>query len=206
VNIKDFTMRQATRSVRLAAIAGLGLAVLGASACGSSEARQGMSPSYLIIDRLQFHAGAGDTTFNSDVQTKGSVFEDLATVIMRVGMRDVTNPNSPTTNNEITVDRYHVNFRRSDGRNTPGVDVPYPFDGAVTFTVQPGGAIVQPFVAVRVQSKLEPPLMNLRGLGGSVAISTIAEITFYGHDQAGRDTQVTGSLSINFADWADPAN
>ena len=206
MNIKHFTKRQATRSVRLAAIAGLGLAVLGASACGSAAARQGMSPSYLIIDHLQFHAGSADTTFNSDVQTRGSVFEDLATVIMRVGMRDVTNPNNPTTNNEITVNRYHVNFRRSDGRNTPGVDVPYPFDGAVTFTVPPGGAVVQPFVAVRVQAKLESPLMNLRGLGGSVAISTIAEITFYGHDQAGRETQATGDLSINFADWADPAN
>ena len=25
--------------------------------------------------------------------------------------------------------RYRVEFRRTDGRNTPGVDVPYGFDG-----------------------------------------------------------------------------
>ena len=53
-------------------------------------------------------------------------------------MRDVTNPNGPTSNNAITVNRYRVTYRRSDGRNTPGVDVPYAFDGAVTFTVEPG--------------------------------------------------------------------
>ncbi len=40
-------------------------------------------------------------------------------------------PTAPTTANFITVDRYHVTFIRSDGRNKPGVDVPYPFDGAL---------------------------------------------------------------------------
>jgi hypothetical protein len=203
VTITNFNMRWATRSVRLAAVAGMGLAAFGASACGSDYARQGQASSYMIIDRLQANSGGGETTFNSDVAAdNGGVFEDMGAVIMRAAMRDVTNPNEPTANNEITVTRYHVTFRRSDGRNTPGVDVPYPFDGAVTFTVQPGGAIVQPFVLVRVQSKLESPLMNLRGLGGSVAISTIAEVTFYGRDQAGRETQVQGAVSVNFADWA----
>ena len=46
--------------------------------------------------------------------------------------------------------------------------------------------------------------MALRGLGGSVLISTIANVTFYGHDQTGIPVSVTGSISVNFADWADP--
>jgi hypothetical protein len=61
-----------------------------------------------------------------------------------------------------------------------------------------------PFSLVRAQAKLEAPLMNLRGLGGSVVISTLADVTFYGHDQAGRETSVTGQISVNFADWGDP--
>ena len=48
--------------------------------------------------------------------------------------------------------------------------------------------------------------MQLRGLGGSVLISTIADVTFYGRDQAGRDSSVTGQISVNFADWGDPEN
>ena len=35
-------------------------------------------------------------------------------------------------------------------------------------------------------------------------ISTIAEVTFYGHDQTGREVQVQGLTSVNFADWGDP--
>jgi len=36
-------------------------------------------------------------------------------------------------------------------------------------------------------------------------ISTIAQITLYGRDQAGNDVSVTGTMSVNFADWADPS-
>jgi hypothetical protein len=212
VNIKNLNMRRAARSVRPAAVAGLVLAALGVSACGSDEARQGQASSYLIITELSgqgvTESGAGGGTFTpvlrSDVQTKGSVFEDNGRVTMTAAMRDVTNPNGPTTNNLITVTRYRVEFRRSDGRNTPGVDVPYAFDGAVTFTVGPAGSQQVPFSLVRAQAKLESPLMNLRGLGGSVLISTIADVTFYGRDQTGRETSVTGKISVNFADWGDP--
>jgi hypothetical protein len=36
-------------------------------------------------------------------------------------------------------------------------------------------------------------------------ISTIADVTFYGKDETGTDVSVTGSISVNFADWADPS-
>jgi hypothetical protein len=189
--------------------AGLALAALGATACGSSTAREGQAASYLVILNLDA-APQGETTFDhvlaSDVQTKGGVVEDDGRVQMTAAMRDVTNPNGPSANNAITVNRYRVSYRRSDGRNTPGVDVPYPFDGAVTFTVGPDDDITVPFNLVRVQAKLESPLMNLRGLGGSVVISTLADVTFYGRDQVGREVSVTGTIGVNFADWADPEN
>ena len=212
MNIKNLNMHRATRSVRTAAVAGLALATLAVGACGSDEAREGQASSYLIIAALEGQSvtgsGSASGTFTpvlrSDVQTKGSVFEDNGRVTMTAAMRDVTNPNGPSTNNLITVTRYRVEFRRSDGRNTPGVEVPYAFDGAATFTVEPGDTITVPFSLVRAQAKLEAPLMNLRGLGGSVLISTIADVTFYGRDQAGRDTSVTGQISVNFADWGDP--
>ena len=118
-------------------------------------------------------------------------------------MRDVTNPNGPTTNNRITINRYRVTFRRSDGRNTPGVDVPYAFDGAVTATVGPGDGVD----AFRSSSSASRPSSRRRlprcaGHGGALAISTIADVTFYGRDQTGREVAVTGSTSVNFADWA----
>jgi hypothetical protein len=96
-----------------------------------------------------------------------------------------------------------VKYSRTDGRNTPGVDVPHPFEGGMTVTVGSGGATAS-LVIVRLQAKFEAPLLALRQLGGQVAISTIAEVTFFGKDQAGREVSVGGSIGVNFADWADP--
>jgi hypothetical protein len=190
------------RSARWCAAAGLALASLAGSACGSSTVRQGTGSSYLIINHL---GTPGDgVALRSDVRTNGGVLEDNGEVEMTAAMKDVTNPNGPSTNNLITVSRYRVTYRRSDGRNTQGVDVPYAFDGARTFTVTPGDSVRIPFVLVRVQAKLEAPLSALAGGGGAVVISTLADVTFYGKDQTGRDATVTGTISVNFADWADP--
>jgi len=49
---------------------------------------------------------------------------------------------------------------------------------------------------------IEPPLVALSA-GGAIAISTIAEVTFYGEDLAGNGFATSGSMSVNFADWAD---
>jgi hypothetical protein len=216
--MKNFSMRWATRSVRPAAVAGLALAAIGVSACGSATAREGQSSSYPIITALEAANGAEGSSpifstraLSSDVitfiksQNRYSVFTDPGRVTMRGAMRDVSNPNGPTTNNDITFRRYRVTYRRSDGRNTPGVDVPYAFDGGVTFTVTPGAETVAPFEIVRIQAKYEAPLLQL-GDGGSpaVSISTLADVTFYGQDQAGREVTITGTISINFANWGDP--
>ena len=75
-------------------------------------------------------------------------------------------PDVPSPINEITVNRYRVSFVRADGRNTPGVDVPYAFDGAATGTVNESGTSLT-FVIVRVQAKLEAPLKALVGGGGT---------------------------------------
>ena len=105
--------------------------------------------------------------------------------------------------NYITVTRYHVKYIRSDGRSTQGVDVPWEFDGGATVTVTEGGGELV-LTLVRVQAKLDSPLKSLVNMGGGVALSTIAEITLYGKDQAGRDVSVKGAITVNFADFADP--
>jgi hypothetical protein len=190
-----------------------GLALLSTVSCGKA-ATQGKASAYLVIDRLQAAPGAkaGDTALfgdvlQSDVVTKGSIFEDPGAVTLRAQMKDPgpdpKSPAVPSSYSVITVDRYHVNYTRGDGRNVPGVDVPYPFDGATTGTIA-DQAITLNFVIVRAQAKEEAPLRALRGMGGAVLISTIAEVTFYGHDQSGNAVSVVGRMSVNFADWADP--
>jgi hypothetical protein len=191
---------------------GLGLlatVAAGISGC-SSTVREGRSPAYLIVQRIEAASGAEDDKFSdelsSDVLTNNTVFEDLARATFRLALKDIGAagaPTSPTTNNFITVNRYTVTFRRTDGRNTPGVDVPYSFEGAGSVTVSSTDATMS-FVLVRTQAKVESPLKELTNGGAVRTISTVADITFYGRDQVGNDVSVSGSISVNFSDWGDP--
>jgi hypothetical protein len=185
---------------------------LSAPACSTDLQRASESSSYVMIDALAAASGASPTEFgnflDSDVQTEGGVLGDIGRANFRLAMKDPgsnDNPLTPAPTNYITLTRYHIDYVRADGRKDQGKDTPYSFDGAMTVTVVPSGS-VSTFEIVRVQSKLEAPLMNLRGLGGDVAIYTLARITFYGHDQSGRDVSVTGEIGVNFADFADESS
>jgi hypothetical protein len=184
----------------------LGVAAAGLGSGCSETVRTGQASSYLVLQRLEGAPGS-ETTFQSvlrsDVLTKGSIFEDNGRVTLSIAMKDVTNPAGPSANNLITLNRYRVEYRRTDGRNTPGEDVPYAIEGAMGATIADQNTSVI-FTLVRAQAKLEKPLVTLAGNnGGALIISTIADVTFFGKDQTGRDVTVTGSMSINFADWAD---
>ena len=210
--MKQAPLRTISRAVAF------GLCVLLCGSCGT-VVRQGRGASYLTIDMLSAASGATPGEFGnvlqSDVITNVNVpgggvaptiLEDNGQALFRMALKDIGTPSGPTTNNEITITSFRVTFTRADGRNTPGVDVPYPFDGAATATVKVGLQTTLHFVIVRAQAKLEAPLAALRGMGGAIIISTIAEVTFYGHDQVGNQVSVTGTISVNFADWADPSS
>jgi hypothetical protein len=169
--------------------------------------RQDRAPVTLVIDSLVAASGSSQTftgTLQSDVVTGGGVFNDSGRVTMRIVMKDVTVTPSPV--NTVTINRYRVTFRRSDGRNTPGVDVPYPFDSALNFSVGATGSTAG-FELVRHVAKNEAPLAALRdtpALVNWLILSTVADITFYGRDQAGNEVSVTGSIGVQFGDFADP--
>ena len=171
------------------------LVLLAAASC-SEAVRSGQGSSYLVLTSM---SGPSGTPVQSDVVSDdGGVFADTGSASLQLQMKDVLS--SPSPNNSITLTQYHVEYVRSDGHNVPGVDVPYAFDSGVTATITGTGTVN--FTLVRIQAKEEAPLRALRQLGGARAISTVARITFYGHDQTGREVSVTGNLEVNFADWA----
>jgi hypothetical protein len=59
------------------------------------------------------------------------------------------------------------------------------------------------FTIVRNIAKLEAPLAALAA--SPVIISTIAEVTFYGTDQTGREVSAVARISIDFANFGDPS-
>ena len=129
-------------------------------------------------------------------------FSDVGQATLRLAAKDVTATTSPTSNNDVTINRYHIVYKRTDGRNVPGVDVPYAVDGATTGTVcSCGSGSKIGFEMVRHIAKEEAPLVELIRSPG--IISTIAEVTFYGRDQVGNDVSVTGSMQVNFGNFGD---
>lgn len=203
--------RKAVWGARAALFAAIALTI-GTAGCGD-VVREGTGTSFLMITEIDSFTGAEPNLFDQELESDvvtvvddfPTVFSDGGRVRFRVGVKDpggVGSPNSPTQNEFITVNRYHVKYIRADGRNTPGVDVPHAYDGAISITVTTGEVLAN-FTLVRAQAKLEAPLGALAK--DPIVISTIAEVTFFGTDQTGHEVKAVGYISVHFANWADPS-
>lgn len=199
------------------------LATLGAvtASCGD-VARTGRAPVFLVIDSLTATSGgasggSGSSFLQSDVVRLvttpapctpaapcPTIFGDAGSAAFHLSLKDVTtslSSTAPSSNNQVTITRYHVGYHRADGRNAPGVDVPYAFDGAVTLTVPISGSASAGFELVRTIAKAESPLAQL--VSNPSIITTIADVTFYGQDLVGNEIQATGSIQVDFGNFAD---
>ena len=186
--------------------------------CGGELLRTGRGPVYLTVVEMLAINGAKDneeeSVLFSDVLTYvemsvngqqvrvPTVFSDTGVARLRVSMK---NPTALTSDlNSVTITRYRVDYRRSDGRNTPGTDVPYGFEAGTSATIPVDDEGEVAFDLVRHAAKQEPPLRNLVANGGQGFIYTTAEVTFYGRDQNGNEVVITGFITVNFADFGDP--
>ena len=200
------TQEAADHGVMVLAAAALAMA----AACAAGDPTSSRSSFELVVERIEAPAsgstGHAHRAFvESDVVAAGRVVQDTVRATLRLVPRDpafLPGPAAPGAAVFAAVDRYRVRYVRSDGRNVPGIDVPHPWDGALTLLVSFEGATGD-FVLVRASAKLEPPLVRLRGGGGDVVINALAYVTFYGRDHAGSRIEATGAITIEFADRAD---
>jgi hypothetical protein len=201
------------RSLKILA---LSAATAASVSCGDALL-QSQAPVLLVMDSLLASRGASSpgpltTPLLSDVITNvttpapcsaanpcPTVFNDTGQAVLRIVPKDISVAPSPV--NAVTITRYRVTYVRSDGRNTPGVDVPFPFDGAVSGTVPPGGTLALNFELVRHAAKYESPLVQLAG--SPTVITTIAEVVFFGQDQVGNEISVRGLIQVNFGNFGD---
>ena len=205
--------RKAVWGIRIRGAIALSAALLMPSC--SKMIRTGQSPGYLVLLSLEGSKGGGANanTFTSNLASdvitlvpaltgSPTFFGDTGQATLQLQLKDQGGQNSPTTPspaNAITLTQYHVKYFRTDGRNVEGVDVPYAFDGGLGVTVL--GTATVGFTLVRNQAKIEAPLKALST--NLEIISTIAEVTFYGHDQNGREISVSGRIGVSFANFGD---
>jgi hypothetical protein len=199
---------------QLLALAALAAVIAVSISCGD-VVRESRASAFVLIDSLTAvpggpTVGTGSSVLNSDVLSFittpapcspaapcPTIFADPGTVALRLAMKNALV--SPSFNNEVTITRYHVSYRRADGRNTQGVDVPFAFDGAATATIPATGGVSMGFELVRAVAKAEAPLALL--VNSPTILSVIADVTFYGKDRVGNDVSVSGSMTIEFANY-----
>jgi len=104
---------------------------------------------------------------------------------------------------DIQLTRYVVTYTRSDGKNTPGIDVPYPIEGNFSALIKVDVQSAVTFVVVKEVAKLEAPLISLVQNRAEGVLNVTAKIDFYGHDLLNRNIKATGYMSVFFANYFD---
>jgi len=186
--------------MRVLSVFVLGLVPLTLAGCAADYAKQ--TPGDVIMEIVSFTPG---DPFQSDVlNTKSGTVADEFTANVAVRFKNSALP-TPSIPNAVILDRYTVDYIRSDGHNIQGVDVPYSISGDVhgIVDVATNGSTGIPLELVRLSAKFEPPLSNLAGLGGAIVLTCFAEVNLYGHTVSGVNVSAAASLEINFADYKD---
>jgi hypothetical protein len=203
-------MKRATGCVRaLRAAAALAL-LIGAAACNPVE-NESQSASRLILDSLTGVDIQGNAAnfLNSDVvlvdSESGSMSwrSDIATASFSVIPYDPEPILGTSAYFDVQITRYTVTFIRNDGRNVPGRDVPYGFEGQLTVKVAVNETGTISFVIVREVAKQEMPLLGLYSANVGDVLNMTAVVDFFGRDMAGRAVKATGYLPVYFANYAD---
>jgi hypothetical protein len=110
---------------------------------------------------------------------------------------------SPGFINDIVATQYRIDYVRPNGRNTPGIDVPFGIDGTMDIRVPVNGTKTVSILVVRHQAKREPPLSEITTGEGETVITANALIQVFGHDIAGRTVNATGFLEIHWANYGE---
>ncbi len=190
----------------------LGLAALAllAWACNPVE-NDSKSPSMIVIESIRGTDIEGNEAdyLQSDVvkvdatTQAQSIHADPALASLRAATLDPKPVSGVSQWSDIMLTRYVVSYSRADGKNVPGTDVPYPFEGSLSFLLKNSVTTDVGFIAVREVAKAEPPLVNLVANRAEGVIQCRAQIDFYGQDMTGKKVKATGYLTVFFANYAD---
>lgn len=186
----------------------VGIATLGAAACSApGDIDDTDTPTVLVIQSIE----PVTEPFGDVISDAGTVLDDVVRVTFAAHPKSlaVTGTTGPDLL-DVIVERYEVTFERTDG----GTAVPKGFQRAMTLRVEntPHGSTQTltsstEIILVPSTTKTQPPISHLISPGfepdtGFVNIQVDATIRFFGRTLAGHRVTATGSIGINFADFA----
>jgi hypothetical protein len=202
-------MKRATGSFRALRAAALLALLVGAVACNPVE-KESQSASRLILEGLTGMDVDGNKAghLNSDVVLVNSAGglswrADIASATFSVIPYDPLPLLGTSPYYDVQLTRYTVSFTRNDGRNVPGRDVPYSFEGEISLRIGINQSGTISFIIVREVAKQEMPLLGLYQANVGDVLNMTARVEFFGHDLAGRTVKASGTLPVYFANYAD---
>jgi len=200
------TLRYAPRIARVLAVTVLAFALAG---CNALENVTDSMSRLIIVSLMGLNQeGSAADYIQSDVLFEDpstgatSIFADIATAVMTAQMLDPDPITGVSPYADIQLEKYQVTFTRADGRNIPGTDVPYPFEGDLTSLIRIGTQTAVSFVIVRESAKMESPLLDiLQNSSRAENFTAVATVDFFGHDLSGKAVKATAAISITFANY-----
>lgn len=185
------------------------IVVLLLAGCVAKE-NDSTSGSFLVINSLtgnDLEGKPGSTTVFSDVDSAGSIINDNGVAEVSALIYNPLTDTDVSYYNNVIVDQIDVEFRRTDGRNVEGVDVPYRFTQPMNWLVEVDEVAEIPFILIRHVAKLEAPLLALREVPSQgIVLQLVAIVTIHGKDLGGhRVAPVSGYISVWCSNFADPA-
>jgi hypothetical protein len=195
-------MKNTTKTLSIVVIVS---AILLFTSCNPIE-NNSKSASMLTVENIQGTdiSGQAASYLQSDVlKSNSTVTADTAAATLSAATLDPDPLMGTSQYSDILVTRYTVSYSRTDGKNVPGVDVPYPFEGSLSVLVKSGSSATFSLIVVREVAKLEPPLVALADSRAEGVLQVTARIDFYGRDPANRTVTATGYLAIFFANYTD---
>ena len=188
------------------------------ASCGDGVARRSDRPSYLVITSARGCVGAEPGHVRHDVVQLGrhhrgeqpaTIFNDPGQATIPAG--DEGSGLRRTSPNAAHVQQLHHRHavprrvrRGPTATMSQGVDVPYAFDGAATTTVTG----TPPRCAFHARPEPGEGRGAAQGAAAEtdVLITTIAKVTFYGHDQTGAKSACSGNIEVTFGNFGDPSS
>ena len=185
------------------------IAVLALASCNAVEndSTSGTMLQIVSLTGKDLEGNEGSTTVFSDVVTNGSIINDNCVAELQAKPLDpLLDIKNVTPYMDVLVDQIDVEFRRTDGRNVEGVDVPYRFTQPMSMLVSFSDTVKIPFVVIRHVAKMEAPLLALREVPSrEFVLQLVAVVTIHGKDIGGhRVAPVTGYVTVWCANFADP--
>jgi len=175
--------------------AGVGVAALAAALLSGCNPTADNDSSAVSITAV--FQGSDDVVgiFSDVVNDDGTVSDDFFDITVESIPKAGTDPGDFYT---VEFEGVQIVYTRPDGKNEPGVDVPFPLTYALGGFVEPGGDTDINTLVVSKEMKLQPPLRNL--WFSNQRIFATVNLRIFGHDRVENSVSADASAVVLFED------